>query len=204
MTPNARQLAMRDPARAALLGVLTVASGTNYGAEPTSFGNDFSGGFGDEAPTPQNMALAYNEKMATRARARILRPNEDSSLKVQRYCFAINEDIVVGTASPNLSLTGNPETEFRPQRITINTPAVGFITVEALKVANVGILVGGHVDAYDFSSLGVGQALDVPTLSPANAAKASLNYKGTSPLPLVSGDAFEVSVSFKGPANLAG
>ena len=192
MKPNAKDLALRDSALAALVGGM-----------PADFGNEFGGGFGDEAPTPQNMALAYNEKMATRARERILRPNQDSTAKIQRYCFAINQALTVGTTVP-LSMSGNPETEFRPQRITANVPSVGFCTFNTMKVANVGILVGGIVDAYDFASVGVGQSLDVPTLSPANAAKVNGTYTGTAPLPLVLGDAFLFSVSFKGPANLAG
>jgi hypothetical protein len=167
------------------------------------FGNEFGGRFGDEVPNASNMALAFNEKMATRARERILRPNEDSQAKIQRYCFAINQTFTVGTAVA-LIMTGNPETEFRPQRITSNVPSVGFCTYNSMKVANVGILVGGIVDAFDFASIGVGQSLDVPTLSPANAAKVNGNYTGTVPLPLVLGDAFLHSVSFKGPANLAG
>lgn len=192
MRPTANDLALRDSALAALVGGM-----------PADFGNDFGGGFGDETPNAANMALAFNEKMATRARERILRPNQDSSTKVQRYCFAINQTLTVGTAVA-LAMTGNPETEFRPQRITANVPAVGFATYSSMKVANVGILVGGVVDAYDFSAVGVGQSLDVPTLSPANAAKVNGNYTGTVPLPLVLGDSFVHSISFKGPANLAG
>ena len=193
MRPTSANLAMRDSALAAFVGGLPGAD----------FGNEFAGGFGDETPTHANMALAFNEKMATRARTRLLRPNEDSQVKVQRYCFAINQDVTIGTAVA-LRMTGNPETEFRPQRITVNTPSVGFITLSNMKVANVGILVGGVVDAFDFSAIGVGQSLDVPTLSPANAAKIDGDYTGTVPLPLVLGDAFKVSASFKGPANLAG
>jgi hypothetical protein len=127
--------------------------------------------------------------------------------KIQRYCFAINQDITLGTAvalGGGTNMTGKPETEFRPQRITVNTEWVGFLTFGSLKVANVGVLVGGTIDGKDFDALGQDQELDVPTLTPANEVKATGDYTGTVPGYLVPADTFKIAMSFKGPATMAG
>jgi hypothetical protein len=201
MTPNSKHLAVRDMALAALVGALP---GSNFGSD---YGNDYAPKFGTEfghigdEPTPANVAAAWNAVKATKSRQAVLEPNAGSSAKIQRYGFAVNQALTIGTAVA-VAAGGNPETHFRPQRITINTPGVGFMTVDAIKVANVGVLVGGTHDAFDFSALGVGQSLDVPTISPANRINVTGAYTGTAPLPLVNAAAFTLCVSFKGPANM--
>jgi hypothetical protein len=208
MTPNSKHLVMRDAALAALVGGLP---GANFGNDHNGYGNEYAPQFGTEFghigddPTPQNVAAAWNAVKQTKARQAVLEPNAGSSSKIQRYGFAVNQDIVIGTAQAlgtGGALGGNPETHFRPQRITVNAPSVGFITLDSIKVANVGVLVGGTHDAFDFSSVGVGQSLDVPTISPANRINVAGTYTGTAPLPLVAQSAFKVCVSFKGPANM--
>ena len=210
MKPTSRHLALRDTALAALVGALP---GSTFGSDGSDFGSDYGwapafgtefGHIGDE-PTPQNMAAAWNAVKQTKARQAILEPNAGSSSKIQRYGFAVNQDIVVGTAQGlggGNQLGGNPETHFRPQRITVNAPGVGFILLDTIKVANVGVLVGGTHDAFDFAPQGVGQSLDVPTISPANRINVLGAYTGTAPLPLVAAAAFKVCVSFKGPATM--
>lgn len=201
MTPNSKHLVLRDAALAAVMGALPGANfGSDYGNDyAPSFGTEF-GHIGDE-PTAQNMAAAWNAVKSTKQRQAILEPNANSSSKIQRYGFAVNQDLTIGTAVA-IAAGGNPETHFRPQRITVNTPGVGFMTVDAIKVANVGVLVGGVHDAYDFSPLGVGQSLDVPTISPANRINVTGAYTGTAPLPLVNAAAFKLCISFKGPATM--
>jgi hypothetical protein len=200
MTPSSKHLVMRDLAMAALVGALP---GSNFGNEYTgnypTFGTEF-GHIGDD-PTPQNVAAAWQAVKRTKERQNVLEPNAGSSAKIQRYGFACNQDITIATAVA-LSMGGNPETHFRPQRITINAPGVGFITVDAIKVANVGVLVGGTHDAFDFNPNAVGQSLDVQTISPANRINVTGAYTGTAPLPLVAAAAFKVCTSFKGPANM--
>jgi hypothetical protein len=213
MTPNSRHLALRDTALAALVGALP---GSNFGAD-YGYGSDYNPSFGGapqfgtefghigDDPTPQNMAAAWNAVKQTKQRQAILEPNAGSSSKIQRYGFAVNQDITVGTPQQlggGAALGGNPETHFRPQRITVNAPGVGFILLDTIKVANVGVLVGGTHDAFDFAPQGVGQSLDVPTISPANRINVLGAYTGTAPLPLVAAAAFKVCVSFKGPATM--
>src|SRR5437868_1730292 len=104
---NSRQLAMRDPALAALVGAI---AGSDFGTE-ASFGADFGADFGDDmhgdfgadmhgdfgadmhgdfgaaesTPTPQqSMALWHKAKhahMATQRRVRHLFPNAGSSVQ---------------------------------------------------------------------------------------------------------------------------
>jgi hypothetical protein len=198
MNPNSRMLAARDAALAAVMGAL-----------PSDFGNDSWGqdDWGADPPTAENQMKAWQEKQATKARENKLYPNRGSETKVERYCFAINQDIVLGVAQAlggGTNLTGKPETEFRPQRVTLNAPEVGFITLDNLKVANVGVIVGGTIDGFDFSAGGQDQALDLPTLRTSNEVKADGAYTGTVPGTLVPGAAFKISLSFKGPSTMAG
>ena len=145
---------------------------------------------------------AHSEDAArTHQRNRILEPNKGSSVKVERYAFAINQTLALGTAVA-INATGNPDCTIRPQRITMNAPTYGFITVAELKVANVSVSVGGVQDAFDYNANGVGQTLDLPTLSPANRATVLGNYTGFVPPGFAGGQAYTFCVGFKGPASM--
>ena len=201
MKPNARQLALRDPAMAALMGVLPAnfgfergsnfngEFGSDWGAEDdmgTDFGVAFGYDFGADAapkpvaPNPNSpagqavLANLWNQNLVkqanTKQRAKLLEPNKDSSVKIERYSFTISQTLVLGTAS-TINMTGQPDTSIRPQRLTMNAPAPMFATIQEIKVANVSVTVGsGSEDAYNYSPLGVGMSLDMPTLTPANRA----------------------------------
>lgn len=204
MKPNARDLALRDSAAAVLLGAVA-PHGADFGND-YHFGNDykFAGDFGEDAPTPENMQKAWLKERATKERERLLSPNADSSVKIQRYAFGVSQTITLSTASA-LSLSGRPETNFRPQRVTVNAPVPGFARIESIKVANVGVIVGGECDAYVFGANGYDQELDVPTISPANTVTVTGNYDGLLPPGgYVTATAFIFNVGFTGPANMAG
>jgi len=240
MRPNAKALALRDPALAVLTGAIV---GSDFGAE---FGDDYGDDYGDEygddygfefgddygfefgtddygaealaprqtaqvriarpvAPPPSVAAKLWAKHRqkagATHRRVLKLEPNRGSSVKVERYAFAINAALVLGVASP-INTSGQPDTNIRPQRVTMNAPQPGFVTVNELKVANVSVTVGGISDAFDYSALGVGQTLDMPTLSPANRASMLGNYTGFVPPGYVGGGAYLFAISFKGPASV--
>src|SRR3954463_13288161 len=110
MRPNARQLAMRDPAMAALFGGIATAqigtNGSDFGGEfgadfgDDDYGDDDAGGdFGDDygADAPAPAALARLGKKVHMARQRgnkrraLLNPNADSALKVERYAFTLSQ-----------------------------------------------------------------------------------------------------------------
>jgi len=140
-------------------------------------------------------------RSATSRRAMLLEPNKGSAVKVERYVFAVNDTITLGTAKA-LSMSGQPDTNIRPQRCTINAPAPGFATISEIKVANVSVTVGGTQDAFDFSPNGVGQSLDMPTLSPSNKATVLGNYTGFVPPGYVGASSYTMCASFKGPASI--
>jgi len=218
MKPNARTLAMRDPALAAIMGVLGASAGADFGAE---FGNDYGAEFGDDfgefgldapavpvassKPNAQAMMALWQQHQMKRAhttrREMLLEPNKGSTAKIERYSFSINQDIVLGTAQA-LELSGQPDTTIRPQRVTMNAPQPGFATIAEIKVANVSVTVGGDEDAYDYNALAVGSTLDMPTLSPANRAKILGNYTGFVPPGFVGGSDYKFTASFKGPASI--
>lgn len=222
MRPNAKQLAMRDPAMAALVGIISM--GANFGSEQSTFGGEFGSDFGDDddygedddwgaefgtaiakvKPTPAKVAAVWNRHAAGQSLAQrrnmLLEPNKGSAIKVERYTFNLEQVISLGTAVV-LSLAGQPDTTIRPQRVTMNAPCMGFAYVNTIKVANVNVTVGsGSEDAYNYNANGVGQSLDMPTLSPSNRATVTGDYNGFIPPGYISGFAYKFSTSFKGPA----
>lgn len=212
MRPNSKSLATRDMALAVLTGAI---SGSDFGGEyGYDFGDDYGFGyeFGDEPapspapkPTPTAMAQAWaahtKSQAHTERRAMLIEPNKNSKIKVERYAFSVNQALTLGTAVA-LSASGQPDTNIRPQRVTMNAPSPGFATISEIKVANVSVTVGGTADAFDFNALGVGQSLDMPTLTPANRATVLGNYTGFVPPGFVGGTAYTFCASFKGPASI--
>jgi hypothetical protein len=221
MRPNSKTLALRDPAAAILMGAI---DGADFGAEyGYDFGDDEHGddygddygadySFGAAAPArhPAHPPAALAAKLwaqhkartaHTDRRARLIEPNKGSSVKIERYSFAINAALVLGTPA-NLNMFGQPDTNIRPQRVTMNAPSPGFATIQEIKVANVSVTVGGTSDAWDYNSLGVGQSLDMPTLTPANRAQVLGAYTGFVPPGFVGGSAYTFCCSFKGPASI--
>lgn len=236
MRPTARQLAMRDPALAAMVGAFRGAHfgaefadefgdedeyGAEFAEDDDDFGDDdFYGDddFGDDdfgaakprrrrGPSRAALMRAWKKKHMARRRSarrdRILQPNKGSSIKVEKYTFTISEAIELGTPSTFTTLTGQPDTTIRPQRVTMNAPTPMYAFIQEIKVANVSVSVGSGVeDAYNYSAQGVGQSLDMPTLSPANRATVFGQYTGFVPPGFVGGTDTFFTVSFKGPSSI--
>lgn len=157
------------------------------------------------AGNPQALA-AWNkakvEKARTQRRAAILNPNRGSQVKVERYAFSISTAIVIGTGA-GIAITGQPDTSIRPQRVTMNAPSPMFVFINEIKVANVSVTVGsGSEDAFNYGPNGVGQSLDMPTLTPANRATVLGTYSGYVPPGFAAGMATQFCVTFKGPASV--
>jgi len=141
------------------------------------------------------------EASVTAGRERLLEPNKGSRTKVERYTFSVSDDIVAGTPK-TISVSNQPDTTIRPQRVTCNAPTPGFFIIDSIRVANVNVTVGGVVDAYDFNANGVGQSLDMPTLSPSNKLSVSGGYTGLIPSFLLITNPYKIIVSVKGPASI--
>lgn len=238
MRPNSAQLAMRDPAAAAMLGLVAMA-GANFGSESdfgaefgygdfspmgndgtdlmvgAEFGDDWGAEFGVAAkaaaavaktPSPQQLLALYQQQLAkaaaTTQRAKLLEPNKNSAVKIERYSFGLSQAIVIATPVA-IALAGNPSVDIRPQRICTNVPGPNFVFLNLIQVANVVVTVGtGVEDANDYAADAVGTILDLPTLSTQTPARVTGNYLGFVPASYVIGAASFFTTSFKGWANI--
>ncbi len=201
MRPSSLDLALRDPAHGALVGALP---GPTFGNG--RFGGRFNGdgNFGaDGNPSAQDLHQAWAEKQATAARRKILRPNTGSELDVMRFSWGVVTLLSLSTPDNDLQLSGNPEVDFRPQRVTANVPFPGMCTISSMKAANVDAIVGGEVDAYTYASVAQGAEVDFPTLSPANTMKVFGTYSGLLPDGgYITSTDYKFIVAFTGPAGL--
>lgn len=229
MVANRNQLVARDPALAVMLGILGSNGESSFGSEDFgdddygdddmaddyAFSDDYFGAPPPRRPAPRAMARPQAGRPRARPsawgkpqvnRGRLLRPNYGSPVDIERYSFGLSQALTIGTAlAAFTTLTGTPDTEFRPQRMSCNAPVPMFAFFSEMKVANVSYTIGSGVeDAYFYNANGVGQALDLPTLSPANRATIRGNYSGLIPPGYDSGFATQFSLKFTGPSTLAG
>ena len=217
----AKRIANRDPARAALMGATPFRQGENsdFGQDfgfddnmgtPPVFGRDQyyprASFAADATPSPEAALSAWRSQHARRVdsmqREHILRPNDGSDVKIERYAFTMSQNITLGTAVA-LNINDNPATQMRPQRVTMSAPVMFFATVSILQVANVVVTVGNGVeDAFNYNAQGQGMALDMPTLSPSNRAVMQGNYTGLTPPGYVATTVVSFSVTFRGPSSI--
>jgi hypothetical protein len=269
MGKSAKELALRNPAAAALYGLMGSDFGTEVASEPEMFSGegdaDFGVDFGDEAydggfadlgdmgenlnpwglgeenlggsdfgadvrfgeehhphhpghpghpgrhpahhhgATPEGRAIIahHMRKQEHRnRRAMLLEPNKYSDLKVERYTFSINANIPSLGTPAVLTASNAPDVNFRPQRVTANVVSPGMVLISDARVANVSFTVGGQLDAWTWNANGVGQQLDVPTLTPANKASFIASYSGLVPSPLSGTGTYPFSLTFTGPASI--
>jgi hypothetical protein len=199
--PMARPMPRRAPRPAADFGY---GFGYDYGAE---------GG----APAAAPMARGHHPEMVrawhhhhqlmghTAARAALLDPNENSLLKIERYSFSLTNSFTLGgTGTPLVDMTLQPNTKIRPQRVVMNAPSPNFVLLSGLQVANVNAFVGDLEDAFTYSALAQGVALDLPTLEPANRLTVSGNYTGFIPPGFATGFPFTFIATVQGPSTIAG
>lgn len=230
---NFRELAARDPAIALLVGAMSganfgheaPAAGPQFSAPPPAyaqFGSDMGFGFGVSSYDPSlNIGFgahpahphhphhahhAAHGHDATAARTLLLDPNRGSTVKVERYSFSFSPDdpLVLGTASALGTFTEQPSASVRGQRVVMNSPQEGFVTMTALQIANVNVFIGGIEDAFTYSARSNGVMLDLPRLDTQNRATASGDYSGFLPPGFTATAEFPFIVTLQGPATLAG
>ncbi len=233
MSYNSKDLALRDPAMAAILGA---TDGADFG-EDSAFGWDAPGAdyygynpigadgfFGAEGffgynigadaaaapaapPNPAQMAALWQQMKAqgahTARREALLNPNQHSTKKVERYSLTIRQTLVVGTPT-NFNVSKAPDTELRAQRITCNVPSPGFVLISDIKVANVSVTQGDEDDAWNLNPNSWGQQYDIPTLSPANRVTVTGFSSSAVPTGFNTSDSFPFVIKFLGPASMAG
>lgn len=216
MKTNYQNLAMRDPAAAALVGAIqgddfgVEFAGGMYSGMGIEFGQDDWTLYGAEsinvpAPTKEQALSAFAQMHAQKThaarRARILEPNAGSPVKIETYFMNVSQDLTLGTNGA-ISASQNPATNFRPQRVVMNAPAPGFATVSDIKASNVSAQIGGTADAFMFSAQAVNTHLDLPTLTPANSLTVTGNYTGFVPTSYVAATTFKFCAGFVGPASV--
>jgi len=140
----------------------------------------------------------------TAARAALLDPNENSLLKIERYSFSLSNLFTLGTPASIVDMTLQPNTKIRPQRVVMNAPAPNFVLLTGLQVANVNAFVGDTEDAFTYSALAQGVALDLPTLEPANRLTVSGAYTGFIPPGFATGFSYTFIATVQGPSTIAG
>jgi hypothetical protein len=149
----------------------------------------------------------FRTRAATRARKTLLEP--DGGIGISRFTFSVQADQIIpqqffDSPAPQI-LTGSnaPDTNFRPQRITTNVPTPGFVMLSSARVANLSLIVGGSIDAWQFNANAWDQELDLPTLTPANKASFVGMYSGLFLEPFADLP-FHFIVSFSGPTTVTG
>jgi hypothetical protein len=149
------------------------------------------------------MQYAARTARETNAREMLLEPNKNSTTKIERFVFALNQTITALGTGQALSMRDTPDTNIRPQRVTANSPSPGFVTFSTIRVGNIDVLSGSIIDSFDFNANGQGQSLDMPTLKTATKLTVAGTYSGLVPSPLTGTGAYVFTVSFKGPATLS-
>ncbi len=228
--PRSNTLAMRSPAQAALLGVFADGDfGADFGGFG-GFGDDYGTGLANKdvdqghwrnaaelrhdrgviRSDQRKIGTWIHEERAQAARAQReqarcdqLDPNEGLSMKIGRYSFTLNQALIIGTLAA-ISMTLQPDTRIRPQRVLFNAPCFAFATISTIKVANVSVLVGGSEDAFMYTNVAVGVHLDMPTLSPSNRATVVGSYGALAPAPYSIGFAYPFTATFQGPSTQTG
>lgn len=176
-----------------------------------------AGEFGAEEPdgfvlSPQVRSILgglARARQATDRRGCLLEPNKDTSLDIERYTWGIAADQLIQfngaghTPPANLTGSGSPDCDFRPQRVTTNALSPGFVLLNTALIANVSYVVGGTIDAWQLNSNAWDEDLDLPTITPANKARYSATYTGLVPPPFRF-ETWQFSLSFSGPATMTG
>ena len=262
MFPKNGELAMRDPALAALMGALP---GGDFGSDPLEraeadfgaqfgrhhYGNELSpfdvsrnmgadfglvpwlaNGAGAAAPAGQlagalpgvvgvagavpaaviaqshpalvqAWAQQNQQAVETDGRSRLLNPNRNSQIKVERYSFSMSTVLALNTPSA-FSITLQPNVTIRPQRLIANAPTPNFVLLSSLQISNVNVFVGTQEDAFTYSAGAQGVMLDLPTLEPAYRATAAGNYTGIVPPGFSVPFNYTFVMTLQGPAAMAG
>lgn len=211
MRPSAQELAMRDPAMAALMGLAPLRTADTFGGDDDDddFGEDDDWGveFGStkavvkKKPTPAAVAQVWQkhtqqQDLAMRRQA-LLDPNKGSAVKVGNYALNMEQSITLGTAA-GLALNGTPALFLTPNQLTMNAPTPGFATISDIKVLNTSLMIGsGSEDAFNYNPMSKSQRFQMPPLTPQSNVKITGAYSGYIPTGYVAG-AYLFTASFKG------
>lgn len=208
--PPGPQYSSANPLGAPVPEYAQFGNDMGFGSGVSAYDPSMNIGFGAHHPAhPHHAAHGHphaHHMDATAARTLLLDPNRGSTVKVERYSFSFSPDdpLVLGTASALGTFTEQPSASIRGQRVVMNSPQEGFVTMTALQIANVNVFIGGIEDAFTYSARSNGVMLDLPRLDTQNRATASGDYSGFLPPGFTATADFPFIVTLQGPATLAG
>ena len=214
MRPTSSDLVMRDPAAAAILGVL---GSPDFGIEgdyslahlsQKLAGRDIGHGMDRNASVldadARHLRMSSRElerARKTEERLELLYPNHGSDEHIGRYAFSLNQELVLG-ATEAISMTNNPLTDIRPDRLIFNAPCYGFALINVIQAGNLSILVGGFEDAANYTQVAVNVHVSMPLITTSNRAQIGGTYSGLAPAPYTAGGSFLFTGTFQGPARM--
>jgi len=218
MRPNSKQLALRDPALAALCGL---TGQPDFGFDPNDAERSSGMAAWDAEHGQYNNAgqldrdpialLSHplfrgrqgggNLSHETIARLKLMDPNWGSSEKIGRYSFSIPSTLVLGS-SEAINATNSPLNDIKPERLIFNAPCYNFALINVVQIGNTSVLVGASEDAFNYNAQAVDVRLDMPLLLAGNRALVAGEYTGISPAPFASGTEYNFVATFHGPARM--
>lgn len=138
---------------------------------------DFGRWFGPRRPTGVVATIKwlyeqYRRHVATAKRTLAINSNKNSGVKVGGYTYGLSKTVTLGVAS-TFSLSAQPDTIMRFQRVVSNAPCPGMFYITTLQ----GCHQGDKIDAFNLKDL----PIDYPTLSPANRIFVAVEYTGRVP-----------------------
>lgn len=107
----------------------------------------------ESAPFVERELLSQKEhrERRTEEQSRHLEPNKGSDVKIEKYAFGMEFELVLGRPC-RLSGVASPDTDFRISGVECNVPCPSFARAAHINVANVtGVGVGGPVGTHTIS-----------------------------------------------------
>lgn len=145
--------------------------------------------------------LAQRQAAKTEERLMLLDPNCGSTEKIGRYTFSLNQQLVLGVPEA-ITITNNPTTDIKPEKLIFNAPAFNFALISVLQIGNVSVIIGGFEDAANYGPTALGVHVSMPLLRTSNRAQVTGEYTGLAPAPYTSGAEYSFTLTLQGPARM--
>lgn len=211
MRPTSTDLVQRDLASASLLGLV---GSPDFGADgdyslanlsSRLAGRDVGHGMFHNAglldSDAQALRRAQRREEKTEERLSLLYPNRGSDEHIGRYSFSLYQELTLGAAEA-ISMTNNPLTDIRPDRLVMNAPCYGFALINVIQAGNLSILVGSIEDAFNYIQTAVNVHVSMPLVTTSNRVQIAGAYSGLAPAPYTAGGVFPFIATFHGAARM--
>lgn len=144
--------------------------------------------------------LSYSLREISREILRELKPKPEEVKEVikHRYSCTINKRLQLGSAR-SFYVSISPERGFTPDRLVMNAPCYGFITIKRIWIGDT-LLVGGSEDAFSYSASNTTMKLSVPYISEYDEIQLEADYNGMCPAPFCVSAPYLFCATFQGEA----